>query len=426
MTRLDLSAELSVVGSLLVWPERVAQIVSVMEPGDFRTERGRAVFEAVRDLYNAGQPITPQVVADKLAFDVGMADYIAEAMTAAVIPDNVGANVRIMQDAAKRERLRDIAFEITQYDGGALDAADMAARLRGALDAFDRSASSSVSGADALAAWVRYYETVVNDPGAAYCKTGYRSLDRALGGGLFNGEVYIIAGRPGMGKTTQGINIAERCAKDGRPVLFASLEMSAIQITAKRLANAAGASYTSILSGGMSQDETRDVYAMASRISERPFFGADAVRTVGDIAREAGSIKDLALIVIDYMGLVQTGDKPAPRYEEMTRISADLKALAKRINKPILALAQLNRENVGRGEKRPLLSDLRDSGAVEQDAGGVILLHRESYYKTDELPPDSEPLELIIAKNRHASPQTVKMMWHGKTGMITDTAWAEE
>lgn len=426
MTRFELSAEQSVAGALLVFDECIPQVLGLLNADDFRTEHGRAVFETVKALYDAGQTVTPQVVADKLAFSSGAGDYIMSAMEEAAWPQNVAANCRIMQAAAKADRLRDIAVEIAQYDGGALGVADMVDSLRAALDSFDDVASGAVSGSDALASWARYYDTVSANPDAAYCKTGYLSLDVALGGGLFNGEVYVLAGRPGMGKTTQGINIAERAAKSGRPVLYVSLEMSVIQITAKRLANASGVNYTGILSGNLREEQRAEVYRTAPMISDRPFFIADKAHTVGDIQREAMRLKDLALIVVDYMGLLQTGDKPAPRYEEMTRISGQLKAMALRLNKPVLALAQLNRENTNRGKKRPMLSDLRDSGAIEQDAGGVILLHRDSYYKPEEQPPDVEPMELIIAKNRHAQPQTVKMMWHGATGQITDTAWINE
>ena len=237
---------------------------------------------------------------------------------------------------------------------------------------------------------------------------------------MFNDEVYILAGRPGMGKTTQGIGIAERVAKSGKAVLFCSIEMSETQITSKRLAIAGGLDYTRLMNGQTSDEDMKELAALTVELSNHPFFTVDDVNTVSQIEERTRGVENLGLVVIDYLGLIQTGERVMPRYEEVTRISADIKALAKKLHRPILLLAQLNRENTTRSNKRPTMADLRDSGAIEQDAGAVILLHRDSYYEPEEEPPETEEIELIIAKNRHAAPGTVKMMWHGASGQITE------
>jgi replicative DNA helicase len=145
--------------------------------------------------------------------------------------------------------------------------------------------------------------------------------------------------------------------------------------------------------------------------------------TVGEIGRKARQIGNVSCIIIDYMGLISCSDdsRQKPRYEQLTEISAALKATAKALNIPILALCQLNRESTTRSDKRPTMADLRDSGAIEQDAGAIILLHRPDYYTIKESgeTPEMEEIELNVAKNRHAEPGIVRMWWHGNVGKIS-------
>ena len=235
--------------------------------------------------------------------------------------------------------------------------------------------------------WSSYYEQVVSNPGFAFCKTGFSALDKTLGGGMFRQGMYVVGARPGMGKTTLGINIAENIAKRGECVLLVSIEMSRTQVMAKRIAKEGGISYTKLMTGGLSETGGEMAGKVAQRLAERPFYLIDKSKvTVIDVGRAARQIEGLTAIVVDYLGLVKPEETKTnkPRYEEMTDISADIKALAKLLKIPVLVLCQLNRENANSADKRPQLQHLRDSGAIEQDADGVILLHRPEYYSKEK------------------------------------------
>ena len=284
-----------------------------------------------------------------------------------------------------------------------------------------------MSSEEAAEAWQEHYDKVCNNPDYAYCRTGFPLLDKKLGGGMFKQGLYIVGARPGMGKTTLGINIADNIAKAGKLVLFISLEMSRTQIMSKRIAREGGINYTLLMAGGLSDNGKQAAQDAVEVLKGRPFLLTDkSGLTAADIGQMARQVSGLGAVVIDYFGLIKATeeDAPKPRYEQMTDISADLKALAKRLKIPMLVLCQLNRENMNRGkDKSPTLSDLRDTGAIEQDADAVILLHRPEYYSDETktanyAPPERENINLIVAKNRHGETGTVTMQWRGRTGEI--------
>lgn len=418
--RADYTAENSIIGALFLDDGCLETVARIVEPGDFENSTARSAYSAMLWLREQGRQIDPVTVLDCMGGTSDQLAYVSSVMEVAATAAGIEEHCRVLKAQSKRRKLeaiadgiREGAFLGQQWDKLAADAAQEIAAL-------GSEGTRATSGKTAATNWAKHYLQTKSDPEAACCRTGYKRLDAILGGGMFNGEVYILAGRPGMGKTTQGIGIAERVAADGRKVLFVSLEMSTNQITAKRVAMVAGLSYTQVLGGRLAPGEEAEAFSVVATIGDRPFYVADTAATVRDVERYANGIDGLSLIVIDYLGLIRSDMVNEKRYEEMTRISADLKALAKKLNRPILVLAQLNRENTQRSDKRPTMSDLRDSGAIEQDAAGVILLHRESYYKPGEEAPEAEEIELIIAKNRHAAPGTLRMMWHGTTGQITE------
>ena len=208
-----------------------------------------------------------------------------------------------------------------------------------------------------------------------------------------------------MGKTTAALQFADSIAANVGPVLFVSLEMSLEQIEGKRIARVSGIPSDEILLGNGKNLDYRKIRSAAEELKNLPLhISRRPAATVAQIRRMAKGIPDLQCLVVDYLGKIAPGNPRASRYEATTAISGDLKTLAVELGVPVLCLAQLNRENTGRNDKRPQLSDLRDSGAIEQDADGVIMLHREDYYDADETPLkpwESVALELIVRKNRH-------------------------
>lgn len=424
--------ELSVIGALLIDPKTIENVDrSGLCADDFADPAARLAFETIQALRADGEKIDPLVLNDRMS-KAGETDYtamIAEALKTTPTAANIGEYCRIVKDAAERAKFADAVSKASEaaFFGNWRAEADNMLSL---LQTMSGGENADVMGSEELGeAFADYYEQVKENPEAAYCKTGFQDLDRQLGGGMFKSEVYIIGARPGMGKTTLAINIAENIVNSGRPVLMVSMEMTAQQIAAKRISVETGISYTSLISGNIKGGEEAQMQDWLVESKSKPFFlTTRSDLTVAEIGRRARQVPNLACLIIDYIGLVPVpqSSQQKPRYEQMTEISAGIKALAKSLNIPILALCQLNRENTSRQDKRPTMADLRDSGAIEQDAGAIILLHRPEYYQQNEEESHGiEEIELNVAKNRHAEPGVVRFYWNGTVGRISQIAREE-
>jgi replicative DNA helicase len=427
----DYLNEISVIGSLLISPETLEIIEATLTPSDFDNENCKAAYLSALKLRDEKTPVDAVTIGAELKGELGRdcTEWLIECMKITPTAANVEAYIRLVKQEANKRRLQRIAEAI---DDGVYTRSDWREIASEAIERIgeiaDAASQDIVSSLDMASGWMEYYDKVVKNPEFAFCRTGYSSLDRMLGGGMFRQGMYIIGARPGMGKTTLGINIAENIAKRDSNVLFVSMEMSRTQIMAKRIAIVGGISYTKLMNGSLADAGRAEAIHTAERLSERPFSLVDKSKmTVVDIGRAARQVKNVSAIVVDYLGLVRPEEVKSnkPRYEEMTDISADLKALAKLLGIPIIVLCQLNRENASSSDKRPQLQHLRDSGAIEQDADCVILLHRPEYYnaeklKDDYVPPDVEAIELIVAKNRHGETGMAKLLWRGVTGEIRE------
>ena len=418
--------EYAVIGSLLIAPETLSVIESAgIVPGDFQDERCRAAYAAALDCRNYGKPIDPVIIGETVRAQTGedVGEWMQQAMITTPTANNVALYCELVKRESKRRRLTELLDEAS-YKILVGDWSGEVDRIINELTDIRAGNNADVTNGEEWAnGFLNYYERTRANPDNAYCKTGFDELDCQLGGGMFRSEVYVIGARPGMGKTTLGINIAENVASSGRAVLFVSLEMTENQIMAKRIALEGGLQYTEVMSGRLDETGVERMHDTIERIAKRPFYlTTRSGMTVVEISKVARQIQNLSLVIVDYMGLIAAADesKSKPRYEQMTEISAGIKALAKGLNVPVLALAQLNRENMTRKDKRPTMSDLRDSGAVEQDAGAIILLHRPEYYETREQgdAAETEDIELNVAKNRHAAPGLVHMTWDGGKGSI--------
>ncbi len=423
MARLE---EMAVIGSVLISPETITFLDKAkLNAEDFLDKEAQTAFLALQELRDSGKPLDDYVL---LVAEMGKiapgehTAFIAEAMERLPTANNVAEYCNLVKEQSARRRISE-AFSNAEFGitlGNWQQAVD---EVRDALDAVTVQENDVMDGERLSNSFLAYYRQAKENPEFAYCRTGIADLDHQLGGGMFKSEVYIIGARPGMGKTTLAINIAQSIVNAGKAVLFVSLEMTRQQIQAKRIALETGISYTALLTGRVNADREEDVEAWLDRQKNVPFYLTTNSRlTVGDIGRRARQIPNLAAVIVDYLGLIPVPPDSAkkPRYEQMTEISSDIKALAKSLNVPILALSQLNRENTTRSDKRPTMADLRDSGAIEQDAGAIILLHRPEYYDKKEPGQNNrEIIELNVAKNRHAEPGLVSMWWQGTTGRIS-------
>lgn len=257
--------------------------------------------------------------------------------------------------------------------------------------------------------------------------TGFDGLDRLLNGGLRAGQLIIVAGRPGMGKTSLAAQMGHHAAATGEPTLFLSQEMTEADITDRLLAATHGIALSSLVSGQLSDDGWRRVTAALGALNELPLYLDDQpALTLLDVATKARKVQrsaGLGLLVIDYLQLMTgTGDN---RNAELERISRGLKQLAKELSIPVIALSQLSRECEKRPNKRPMTSDLRDSGSLEQDADVILAIYRDDIYNPDS--PDGGTAEVLVRKNRQGRIGDVRLAWRGECaafGNLDTEAWA--
>lgn len=433
MEAIQLNNEAAVVGSFCVDAACFHVVERMLTVDDFAQAQAKAAYQAALRLRESGKPIDPVAIADALG-DGGV-EYIASCMKAVPSAANVELYCEGVLNASKRRKLGEFADALNNsYFDYLADPDEILCNLRNEIDNVAKGGGGYVIQPNqAKADFLDYYGRVKDNPEYAFCKTGFDALDYQLGGGMFRQGMYVVGARPGMGKTTLALNIAENIASANKPVLFVSLEMSRIQIMSKRLSMSALLPYTSLMTGRLNNEDYNLAVNTLDKLTSRPFELVDRSNmTTADILKAARQIDGISAVVVDYLGLIKPSDEAAkkPRYEQMTEISAALKAMAKMLDVPVLVLCQLNRENVSRGDARPRLTDLRDSGAIEQDADAVILLHRKDYYeatKEDYQAPETEEIELIVAKNRHANTGVVKMAWNGISGRIGeyDTAHIE-
>lgn len=396
-------AEIAVVGSILIDPASFGRVSEIITADAFQVSLCRAIFEAASKLAGQGEPIDPltikrQAAADGIELDNRtLQEYMN--LTPTAVNDVLYAG--IVADHAKRRKLREVAEHIL-----ADDTSDTQELISGAFAQVEELTHSSVNGRcigskEAMQDFLlRLSDRTQGKKNVV--PSGYPQLDALLGGGFLNSGLYIIAARPGMGKTSFVLNVADQL---GGNVLFVSLEMSVEQVTAKRLARVAGLPSSALLMRDNLNDEEWERVAAASMELARSGMVVNRRMgiTVSEVGLMARSVKSLTAVVVDYLGLIRSTVRGS-RYEQVSQISADLKQLAISLDVPIIALSQLSRASEQRQDKRPSLADLRDSGAIEQDADGVLLLYRDDYYALSEKRETWEPslLECTVAKNRHA------------------------
>lgn len=423
----SLEAENSVLGSILLDASVFPSVREALTVEDFSNTVNQAIYKAAESLFNAGKvvdPVSTKRAAEAIlggSEDVNLNDYMLQLLEITPTAANVSEYVKLTRDASMRRQLIEIARKIETYVESYSPPREVIASAQKALQGIESNERNqeTISFSDALTDFLVLQDEIQTGV-CLFVKSEYKYIDRVLGGGLLNSGFYLLAGRPGMGKTTLGLNIVRKVAKRGLPVLFVSLEMSKEQITQKLLALETGLS-TQELVGKMDAQAVDRVTEAVTQIHDLPLtLNQKTDATVSDIANMARAVNGLALICVDYVGLIEPDDKRAKPYEGVSQVSRDLKRLAMRLNIPILGLAQLNREVTGRSDKRPLISDLRDSGRLEQDANGIILLHRPDYYDPNYNHDGISPviLEVDIAKNRHGPTGKVTLDYYLTNGRI--------
>lgn len=408
-------AEDSYIGALLISPPEVLNATrGLVRVADFQSAAARAVYRAACELADLGEVIDPVTIKGRVGQEV-TDDYLVECMEVTITAANAVEYARAVHEDAVGREIRAICA------GSAVDKAtptdellrDTIAQLQ------DLQAGSNANVQEPAETARDFYVRLTDNSYRSFTPTGYDSLDTVLGGGLVTSGMIALAARPGVGKTMLGLCIADNVASTGTPVLYISLEMDKYQLMCRRVGRIAGLSYNMLQQGRVTDAETKTKVTEAlSTLMTRPFYIEDKPASLMDVELKARGIKGLGLIVIDHLGLLRSNIKGS-RYEIVTEISHGIKRLAQSLGIPIVALAQLNRENEGRNDKRPRLSDLRDSGAIEEDCDAVALLHRPG---VEGLKPwESQPLEIEVAKNRHGYTGRAEMLFYGLTARIVES-----
>lgn len=402
-------AESGVAGAILRDGGSYRRVAEYLTEDSFTLELPREIFRAAASLTAKGAAIDPVAIREEIRAAHGTVtnQMLMDLMDVTPTAANDTVYAEIVQKQNGRRRLKELGQELCERDETPEDLIALATSTIESLQ--DTNAGGPCrSSSEALTAF--YEDLKRRDQGRTNTvSTGYASLDSVLcGGGMVKGGLYILAARPAMGKTSLALNIADQIAGG---VLFVSLEMSENEIMAKRMARLSGLPSQVLLAGRLTEGEyakaagaTQTIYASQMYINRRP------TATVAEIGLMARSVKGLRCIVVDYLGLIRPeGRGKKSRYEDVSDISGALKRLARQLNVPILALAQLNRGVEMRTDKRPTMSDLRDSGSIEQDADGIMLLYRPDYYAPEESKDawSSSLVECNVAKNRHGRCGTV-------------------
>lgn len=420
-----LDAENAVVGSILIDPRCLPDVSQILSPEDFGAEVNKAIYRAALELSAKGQAVDPVLIRRETekAGNAVPEQYILQLMDSTPTAANAKEYAELTRENAIRRGVLELATRTQTEANEGGDPHELLAQLLTEAGALEREGTNkTLLGPMELALrWYEHRDRVDSGKSAAFVPTGYRDLDLILGGGLIASGMHVLAARPGMGKTTFALNIADRAARRVGPVLFVSLEMDDEQITAKRLARECGIQGSRLLmSSELTEGENQKMADASDRLlMHQLYVNAKPSATVAEIAAMARQVHGLKLIVIDYMGKIawRKDSGKFSLYEATTQNSADVKTLARTFKVPVLVLCQINRESEKRSDKRPNLADLRDTGAIEQDADTVTFLYRQDYYgnKADRDPYMPEETECIVAKNRHAGTGECKLLFYPAT-----------
>lgn len=420
----SLEAEQAVIGSMLIDPACIAEVIELLRPEDFYAEEHQRIFETIYSMFNTALKIDPVTVLDRLKAqgyydEAGGRAYLMQLMEVTPTSANVKEYASIVRDKSMLRAIANAGAEIQNlaFSGGgsAAEVAELAEQkiysVRQGREIKGLSPLKSVI----MDLYAQLDERSRSDSDIPGLSTGFRDLDVALTG-LNKSDLILVAARPGMGKTAFALNIALNAAKSsGKDVVVSQLEMSKDQLASRFLASEALLDSHKLKTGSLNQDDWIKIARATSVLAKTHLYVDDnPAITVAEIKAKCRRLgENLGLIVIDYIQLMQSGGKRSEnRVQEVAEISRSLKIMAKELNVPVVCLSQLSRAAEQRADKRPMLSDLRESGAIEQDADIVMFIYRDDYYDAES--DDKNVAEIILAKNRHGATGTVELQWIGQ------------
>ena len=423
----DIEAEKSLLGAMMLSDDSMAEILMIIKPDDFYEKRHQMIFKAMSDLYDQHKPIdlltlTAELKSQKKLKEIGGAPYLTELSNFVPAVTHAKAYAEIIEKNSTRRKLiragKNIAEKAYSDDANVNDLVGEAEKEL--FEVSDKIVRSDYVAMDQLLAdaMERIAELQKNKGALRGLKTGFSDLDKKTAG-FQKGDLIIIGARPAMGKTTFAQNLAYNIANiNKRGVLFFSMEMAANEIVDRMISDIADVDNWRMRTGNLSDEEFSRIGDALGEIDELPIYIDDtSAMTIAEMrnkARRAVHDHDIGIVIVDYLQLMAGSDRYAGnRVQEVTEISRGLKILARELEIPVVALAQLSRNVTGREDPRPVLSDLRESGSIEQDADLVMFLHRVDYYKKPE-EEDTNITELLIRKHRHGAIGVIELYFDGE------------
>ena len=430
----DVGAEMSVLGGMLLSKDAIADVVEQLRGADFYKPNHESIFEAILDLYGRGEPADAITVSDELRrrgeLDrIGGSTYLADLIAGVPTAANAGYYARIVRERSVLRRLVEAGTRIVQLgyarDGGDVD--DIVNNAQAEVYAVTerRSSEDYIAIGDLVNPVMDEIEAAGGPSGQTRgIPTGFAELD-ALTNGLHPGQMIVIAARPGLGKSTLAIDFARAASiKHDRTSVVFSLEMGRSEITMRLLSAEGRVHLQKLRTGNMQDPDWQRLAKVVGDVNKAPMFIDDSPNmSLMEIRAKARRLKqqhNLSLVIIDYLQLMSSGKRVESRQQEVSEFSRALKLLAKELEVPVVALSQLNRGPEQRGDKKPMLSDLRESGSIEQDADLVILLHREDAYEKES--PRAGEADLIVAKHRNGPTKTITVAFQGHYSRFVDMA----
>ena len=421
----SMPAEQSLLGSVLIDPASLNEVADLLTAEDFYLTEHKQIYLAMHELFLTNSEIDEVTLIDMLVtkgiYDKsGGEDYIRTLADA--VPDalNIKDYARIVKEKSVLRQLIEACGEISEA------AYSEQKSVTSVLDHAENLIFNIAQGRDTKNfrhvkevlgdVFHHLHELNTNKEATQGTRTGFSGLDRVLAG-MGKSDLVLVGARPGMGKTSFALNVATNVAKQTKKaVCIFSLEMSAEQLVTRVLASEALVDSYALRTGELKPEQWEHLAVASGELAGCDILIDDtAGMTVTAMKAKLRRVQNLGLVVIDYLGLMQSDGYKDNRVQQVSEISRSLKIMAKELMVPVICCAQLSRGPEGRQGNKPMLSDLRDSGAIEQDADTVIFLYRSEYYKTDEAAnQDMSVAEIIIAKNRHGSTGTVNMGWNGQ------------
>ena len=429
----DLLAEQSAIGGMLLSKDAVADVLETVRGMDFYIAKHETIFEAVMNLYSHGEPTDVIAVTDELTKTgeltrAGGAEYLHTLTALVPTAANAGFYASIVAEKAVLRRLVEAGTRIVQMgyasEGEVVDLVNNAQAeiyaVTGGVESED-----FVPLTEAVTTAIDEIETAMGRDGKMVgVPTGFAELDD-LTNGLHPGQLIILAARPALGKSTLGLDFARSAAiKNDMPTIIFSLEMGRSEIAMRLLSAEASVPLQHMRKGTVHTNDWTTIASTRGRINDAPLYIDDSPNmTLVEIRAKCRRLKQrvgLKMVIIDYLQLMTSGKKVESRQQEVSEFSRALKLLAKELEVPVIAISQLNRGPEQRADKKPQLSDLRESGSIEQDADMVILLHRESAYEADNA--RAGEADLIVAKHRNGPTRTITVAFTGHFSRFSDMA----